>query len=85
MTKITITGVNALGEPVKLAADIHRFTDDKNRVSVYILNDYTIKLVTAKGSYQIQRHPSLNIYAGEFNGHKVHISLKKIVGHVIYW
>lgn len=85
MTKITIAGVNALNEPVKLAADVHRFTDEKNRVSVTIIDATSVKLVTAKGVHTLTKHPTLNIYQGVCAGHKTHIILKKIVGQLIYW
>jgi hypothetical protein len=85
MTKILVKGINALGEPVKLAKDVATFTDDKHKLSVTIVDISTVRLVTTKGSYLLQKHPTLNIYQGTCNERKVQCSLQKIVGWVGYW
>lgn len=85
MTKLPLIGINALGEPVKLAKDVAMFTDDKRKMSVTIVDISTVRLVTTKGSYLLAKHPTLNIYQGTCNGRKVQCSLQKIVGWVGYW
>lgn len=84
MTKIQIAGVNALDEAVQLSKDVVKFTDDKSRVSVTIVDQATVRLVTTKGSYTLAKHPTLNMYQGTFNGHKCQITLKKIIGTITY-
>lgn len=83
--KFELKGVNALGEPVKLSADVVKFTDDKAYFSISDVTDKSLKLTTPKGTYFLKKHAQLNIYQGEFNGHKVQVSLKKIVGWIQYW
>jgi len=85
MTKIQLAGVNALGEAIQLSKDVVRFTDDKSQISVSIVDQATVRLVTTKGSYVLTKHPTLNIYQGTLAGHKCQITLKKVVGTLTYW
>lgn len=48
-------------------------------------DDSAITLITKRDRYELPKHPTLNIYCGECNGTKVHVSLKKLVGKLIYW
>lgn len=48
----------------------------------------TLKSIIKSGQtfvYDLYKHPSQNYYKGECNGHKVHVSLKALVGKLIYW
>jgi len=47
--------------------------------------DQTVTLITPKDTYSVPKHPTLNMYADTLNGIKVHITLKKLVGQIIYW
>lgn len=47
--------------------------------------DDMVNLCTAKGSYILHKHPVHNLYMGECNGVKVHVTLKVLVGKVIFW
>ncbi len=84
MKKFRLQGINALGEVVKYAADVVKFTDDKYYFSVCYVGD-GLKLVTPKGTYALKPHATLNIFQGSFNGHKVQVSLQKVVGWIGYW
>lgn len=85
MTKVKLVGVNALGETVKLGKEVHHFGDAKNCFGVYIIDASTVKLCTAKGSYLLKKHATLNIYMGILNNRKTHVILKQVVGELIYW
>jgi len=85
MKSIKLVGVNVLDSEVKLSKDVHCFTDIKRRISVAKLDKETIQLTTAKGVYELYKHPSLNIYQGKCGNHKVHVTLRKIVGEVRFW
>lgn len=84
MKSITLVGVNTLGEQVKLAKDVVSFTDAKNYFKV-TLNVSSVTVTTPKGVYQLEKHPTLNIYQGKCAGVKTHVSLKKVVGEIRYW
>ncbi len=85
MKQFKLQGVNALGEAVKLSADVLHFTDPEGNFEITHDAPGTIKLVTVKGTYILKRHPSQNVFMGELNGHKVHVTLKKVVGQLTYW
>ena len=70
------------------ASDVTYFTDPKKKLGVYKVNNKLtpcISLHTAKGNYELEKHPTLNYYHGVCNGVKVQVSLKKIVGELRYW
>ena len=83
--KFRLQGVNALGESVKLSADVVSFTDDNRYFSIKIESPTTIRLVTPKGSYPMKKNPSLNIYQATIAGHKTQVSLQKVIGWIGYW
>ena len=85
MKRLSLSGVNSLNEQVKLNKHVVKFITDDNYMSITMLNFLNLELVTPKGTYNLQRNPKLNIYQGNCNGHKVHVSLKKIVGEIRYW
>ena len=84
MRSITLVGVNALGEPVKLSKDMSHFVghDDYFRVDP---SAAVIKLTTPQAVYYLKKHPSQNIFTGVCKGKKVHVSLKKVVGELRFW
>jgi hypothetical protein len=49
------------------------------------LDDTQVCVRTPKGVYYLDKHPVNNIYKGTINGIKVQVSLKKMVGTLIYW
>ena len=55
---------------------------------VFLVEDnrpVSVNVTTERGSYELLKHPTLNIYVGECMGYKVHVSLKKEVGELRYW
>jgi len=44
-----------------------------------------VVLSTAKGNYTIPFNKILNLFKGEANGNKVHITLKPGAGKLVYW
>jgi len=51
-----------------------------------VKDERRLVLTTPKGVYHVGKSLTVkNLYQGQANGHKVHISLKKLVGKVIYW
>ena len=85
MRKFRLHGVNVLGENVKLSADVVEFTDDSHYFSIKIESPTTIRLVTPKGSYQLEKNSTVNIYQATIAGHKTQVSLQKVVGWIGYW
>jgi hypothetical protein len=85
MKSYKLAGVDVLNRPVNLAKDVSYFTNSSNYFKVFIKSSSTVEVVTPKGVYVLAKHPTLNIYSGKCADHKVHVSLKKIVGKVIYW
>lgn len=83
MKRVPLLGINALGNTAKFGHEVDQFTDANKYFSIrpYL----PVTLVTPKGSYPLTKHGSLNIYSGICNGHKVHVSLKKVVGEVRFW
>jgi hypothetical protein len=83
--KFRLQGVNALGESVKLSADVVSYTDEKKYFSIKIESPNTIRLITPKGSYQMKKNSNQNIYQATLAGHKAQVSLQKVVGWIGYW
>ncbi len=50
-----------------------------------IMNERRVVLATPKDEYHLGRSLTGNLYCGQANGYKVHVTLKKIVGKVTYW
>lgn len=44
-----------------------------------------VAVETPRGTYHLRFNTASGIFMGEVNGVKVHVSLKKIVGELIYW
>ena len=42
-------------------------------------------LTTPRGKYDFVHHPTNNYWFAEANGVKMHIMVKKIVAHLLYW
>lgn len=42
-------------------------------------------LTTPRGKYDFVHHPTNNYWFAEANGVKIHIMVKKIVAHLVYW
>ncbi len=62
------------------------FVDTKGLFTVTEHEDGTAVIVTTgKGSYNINKHLTLNSFQGICNGIKVRVNLKKMVGTLTYW
>jgi len=85
MKKFALQGINALGIPAKFACHVDHFADEKKYFSIREITSQSIRLVTPKGSYLMQKHPALNIYQATVAGHKAQVSLQKVVGWIGYW
>ena len=84
MKQISLVGLNTEGKPARIASEVIVFWDDGGKIEV-TLTAKAVKMVTGKATYYLAKHPSQNYYFATCNGHKVQISLKKIVGEVRYW
>jgi hypothetical protein len=85
MKTFNLFGINALGHAVKLGKEVISFTDDKKQFSIIILDSCYVQMTTAKGVYNLSKHPTLNYYNATINGHKVQIHLDKVVGWLKFW
>lgn len=86
MTKIQLNSYvgNKLAKPHQYNNVTH-FMNAKKSMKVERIDGDRVKVSTNKDFYILDRHEKLNIYMGEANGHKVHVSLKKLVGELRYW
>ena len=85
MRTFNLSGINQLGTSVKLGKDVISFTDGNKHFSIVIMSDSHIQLTTAKGSYNLTKHPTLNYYNGICNNRKVQVHLKAISGWLKFW
>ena len=67
------------------ASKVNHFKNADNTIVIHVKPNDTILLSTKENLYVLKKHDSLNIYKGVCNGVKVQVSLKKIVGKLIYW
>ena len=67
-------------DQVELFLGLHPVTN-----KIYFVVDPTGTISTPKGSYNLSKYPTLNIFTGVCNGTKVHVSLKKVVGELRTW
>ena len=83
---LKLHGIMANGHDAKTsdANLVTAFVTDDRKYSVVIRDDRAF-LRTAKGNYQLTKHPVANRYQGVVNGIKMHITTKAIVGQIIYW
>lgn len=84
MKRYKLTAVDAIGRPARIADDVIAFESEDGYFRI-IKRMGEIQIITPKASYVLKRHTQLNIYQGTCGGHKVHVSLKKIVGELRYW
>lgn len=84
MKSFKLSGVNAIGNTVKLSKDVVAFTGNADYFRV-VRNKGSVKVITPKGCYNLVKHPTLGIYTGKCGSTKVHVSLKKVVGELRYW
>lgn len=84
---VEMTGYVAVDTPatVQQGKDVKRFMDNGNHFCIKNINDKSVELVTAKGSYFLWKSKRSNIYMGTAAGVKVHFTKKVIVGKLIYW
>ena len=79
-----LIGYRANHTPTLLGKEVFCFaTLDKKMV--VSRRDEDLVLVTKKGRYTLKKHASLNLYQGQCDGIKVHVSLKKIIGKLVAW
>ena len=77
---------------VKKATKAVAKTSDAKKVVVFTtlsgktkFSPTTGKLSTLRGTYQMALNSKTSVWQGEARGIKVHITLKKVVGKLIYW
>jgi len=88
MKRYPLVGFKSALVPARVASEVTFFEDAPSNGVFRIELDKDpscIHLHTKKDSYQLAKHSQLNIYMGVCNGHKVHVSLKKVVGELRYW
>lgn len=85
MKTFILVGRKADNTNARIGTEVRTFTDKDNNFVVSYLDTGSIQLVTAKGTYTLQKHPVLNIYSATLNGHKVQVSLKAISGWLKFW
>jgi len=86
MKRFPLIGVDATNQPVKYAKEVSSFTDHYEYFKVLLNHDGSfVTLITPKSSYTLHKHDQLNIFTGICGSHKVHVSLKKIVGELRFW
>ncbi len=93
MKRIKLIAVDSTGTPVKShnCGSAVKFVDANDYFSITKVNDKLrvitpqLQIITPKDTYYLTKHASLDIYQGILKGHKVHVSLKKIVGELRYW
>lgn len=85
MTRIAIAGLKADATSARIVAEVKYFADKAGKVKIVILSATSIQLMTAKGSYVLEKHPTQNYYNATCNGRKVQVSLKAISGEIRFW
>ena len=62
------------------------FKSEDNRFIIRSVGNGLVQVITAKGSYQLKKHPvTENLYFGKCNGIKCHFIKKQVVAKLIYW
>lgn len=85
MKRYALKGVDAINNNARVSEDVIAFIGHNNYFKVVDHKRNFVMLITPKGSYRLDKHPTQEIYTGEAKGHKVHVSLKKIVGEIRFW
>lgn len=85
MRSFNLVGKTLDGTVARIGKDVVIFVDTDVKFSVTVLDASRVNLTTAKGSYTLIKHQSLNIYQGTCNNHKVQVSLKAISGWIKFW
>jgi hypothetical protein len=94
MKRYPLFAVDALDKPVKLSSQAIRFTNESRYFGITVSLEGTtiggptvevVKVVTPKGVHELKKHATQNYFHGTLNGHKVQVSLKKVVGELRYW
>jgi hypothetical protein len=80
-----LVGTTHEDKPARIGSEVAYFFNSQRQVLVFHSDDGRLQVVTRKGRYFLQKHASQNIYLGKCGGHKVHVSLKKVVGEMRYW
>ena len=68
-------------------ADLVRcFKSADNKFIIKSAGNGLVQITTAKGSYQLKKHPVIeNLYFGQCRNIKCHFTMKKVVAKLIYW
>ena len=85
MKSFQLAGINQLGVAQKLGKDVISFVNREGDFSITVTDSSYIQLSTKKGVYNLSKHPTLNYYNGECNGHKVQVHLKATAGWLKFW
>lgn len=89
---VKLSGVDHYGKPVRSdnCSLLESFVGSTPKHEDYFTVTHTedglsVLLDTPKGSYELHKEPNQNYYSGKIDGIAVHITLKKMVGKLIYW
>ena len=85
MKQIELIGLKEDSKPAYFGKEVTEFRDKTGKMGVTpsISGDY-VTLFTRKGEYKLLKHSSKNLFIGTCNGVIVHVSLKKVIGKIIY-
>lgn len=66
--------------------DVASFTNEKGSIFVDLIDDNTVEVRTAKGTYALHKHEVNNLFRGVVgDGIKMHFTKKAVVAKLIYW
>ena len=85
MERISLVGLDIDGKPARISKNVVHFNNVQDTLSICNRTDKFCELHTQKAMYKLIKHAKLNIYTSTCNGHKVQVSLKKVVGELRYW
>ena len=86
MKRFKLVGLKTDGTVAQYGNEVHHFTNDTSYFKASVIADgKLLELITPKGTYTLEKHTTANRYQGICNGRKVHVTLKKVVGQVLYW
>ncbi len=86
MNKIKLVAMDKNDVPVTAHnwKDRIKFVGSKMNISIHPHKEgWTLK--TVKGKYLLVKHPTINYFNGVANGHKIHLSVKKMVAELRWW
>lgn len=85
MKTFTLVGIDQMNVAQTVGKNVIAFVNREGDFSITIKDASNIQLATKKGCYNLPKHPTLNYYNGECNGHKVQVHLKAVSGWLKFW